>query len=226
ASAAASVGLLASARSVIILAATQLRRSAQKQIDAREPPPETLAMNLAASKPVVPVAPLRAGVLLPLRLSGTYDYAVDQDLPRGGLVTAQLGPRDYLGVVWAAADGAVSESKLKRAVPLPGSPRFPEGLCDVIDWVARYTLTSPGLVLALALRVPQAFEPEGSRVGYLRGNVVPARITPARQRVLDTAADGLARSASALAEEANVSPAGARGLIEAGALTETEHPEF
>jgi hypothetical protein len=27
--------------------------------------------------------------------------------------------------------------------------------------VARYTLTSPGIVLAMALRSPQAFQPEG-----------------------------------------------------------------
>ena len=116
-------------------------------------------MNLAAIKPAAQTIPFRAGVLLPLRLSGTYDYITDHELPRGSLVIAQLGPRDYLGVVWGAADGEVEASKLKRAVPLSGCPwlRLPEGLCDFIDWVARYTLTLPGLVLALGLRVPQAW---------------------------------------------------------------------
>jgi primosomal protein N' (replication factor Y) len=151
---------------------------------------------------------------------------MDQDLPRGSIVTAQLGPRDYLGAVWGAADGAVDQSKLKRAVPLPGSPRLPEGLCDFIDWVARYTLTPPGLVLALALRVPRAFEPEGSRLGYMRCGIAPARVTPSRQRVLDIAADGLARSAAALAEESNTSPAVVRGLIDTGVLAEARLPEF
>src|SRR5436305_3391160 len=183
-------------------------------------------MNLAALKPAAQTVPSRAGVLLPLRLSGTYDYITEQELPRGSLVTAQLGPREYLGVVWGAADGAVDASKLKRALPLPGGPRLPEGLCDFIDWVARYTLTSPGLVLALALRVPQAFEAESSRAGYVRADVIPARMTPARKRVLDVAADGLARKLPALAEEANASSSVIRGLIDAGALNEARLPEF
>jgi len=183
-------------------------------------------MNLAMLKPAAQTVPSRAGVLLPLRLAGTYDYITEQELPRGSLVAAQLGPREYLGVVWGAADGAVDAAKLKRAIPLPACPRLPEGLCDFIDWVARYTLTSPGLVLALALRVPQAFEAECSRAGYMRAEVIPARMTPARKRVLDVAADGLTRSLPALAEEANASSSVIRGLIEAGALTEAELPEF
>jgi primosomal protein N' (replication factor Y) len=183
-------------------------------------------MNLALLKPALETKNRRVGILLPLRLSGAYDYIIDQDLPRGTLVTAPLGPRDYLGCVWQSADGEVGEAKLKRAMPLPGNPRLPESLCDFIDWVARYTLTSPGIVLALALRVPQAFEPEVPRSGYICGPTIPTRMTPARQRALEVAADGLARSIGSFAEEANVSAAVVRGLIDSGALTETALPEF
>jgi primosomal protein N' (replication factor Y) len=185
-------------------------------------------MNGAALKPFVMTTRQRAGVLLPLPLSGPYDYllAHDTDLPRGSLVCAPLGPRETIGVVWCEADGSVADAKLKTAVPLDGNPRLPEKLCDFIDWVARYTLMLPGNVLAMALRSPQAFGPEASRIGYVRGNVVPARMTPPRQRVLDIAADGLARSVASLAEDSNASPGVVRGLIEAGALVETELPEF
>ena len=55
-------------------------------------------------------------------------------------------------------------------------------------------------------------------LGYVRGNVLPQRMTPPRERVLDLAADGMARSAAALAEEANASPAVVRGLIDAGRI--------
>jgi primosomal protein N' (replication factor Y) len=170
----------------------------------------------------------RAGVLLPLPLSGPYDYLLPHgvELPRGSLVSAPLGPREYIGAVWCAPDGSVADAKLKTAVPLEGNPRLPEKLCDFIDWVARYTLMLPGNVLAMALRSPQAFDPETTRIGYVRGNVVPARMTLARQRVLNVAADGLARSVASLAEDSNASPGVVRGLIEAGTLIETKLPEF
>ena len=172
--------------------------------------------------------PQRAGVLLPLPLPGPYDYriAAEGTLPRGTLVVAPLGPRQTLGVVWGESEGAVSDKKLKEAVPLEGLPRLPDPLCDFIDWVARYTLNPPGMVLALALRARAAFEPEMPRTGYVRGAATPARMTPARERVLEVVRDGLARSVGAIAEEANVTPAVVRGLVEAGALNARALPEF
>jgi len=185
-------------------------------------------MKHAALKPGMAEAQhaSRAGVLLPLPLSGPYDYRLAAALPRGTLVIAPLGPRDALGVVWGDGEGKIAEAKLKQAEPLEGLPRLPEKLCDFIDWVARYTLTPQGAVLALALRARAAFEPEVPRIAYTRGDATPTRMTPSRKRVLEIAGDGLARSVVALAQEANVTPAVVRGLIEAAALKETELPEF
>ena len=119
----------------------------------------------------------------------------DGELPRGTLLDVPLGPRRYLGIVWQPPDGACRRSKAEdRCNRCPGYPRLPEGLCDFIDWVARYTLTLPGIVLAMALRSPQAFEPEGVAHRLCAGNELPQRMTPPRERVLDIAADGLARS--------------------------------
>ena len=168
----------------------------------------------------------RAGVLLPLPLSGAYDYRLQEQCPRGTLVTAPLGPRQVLGVVWGSGDSGVPATRLKQAAALHGLPRIPESLCDFIDWVARYTFNPPGAVLALALRARQAFEPEIPRLAYIRGAHTPGRLTPARARVLELANDGLARSVAALAEEANVTPQVVRGLIELGALEATAIPEF
>src|SRR3954464_848803 len=179
------------------------------------PPPELL------QKPVV-------GVLLPLPLPGAYDYKLPAGLnaPRGALVAASLGNREVLGVVWGAAEGTVGDNRLKVAEPLEGAPALPEKLCDFIDWVADYTLNPPGAILAMALRSRGAFEPEAHRTAYVKGNVVPARLSEARKRVLGVAEDGLARSVAGLAEDANVSPAVVRGLIAAGALVTTQLPEF
>jgi primosomal protein N' (replication factor Y) (superfamily II helicase) len=170
----------------------------------------------------------RAGVLLPLPLSGAYDYKLPKgtSVSRGLLVTAPIGPREQLGVVWGAAEGTVGDNRLKEAVPLETSPALPEKLCDLVDWVAQYTLTPPGMVLAMALRGARAFEPEATRVAYMLGGQKPERMTEARQRVIDLAADGLARSVPVLADEAGVSPAVVRGLIEKGALVRVELPEF
>ena len=171
-------------------------------------------------------ADFRMRVLLPYPLESAYDYALDEPLPRGTLVAAPLGSRICTGVVWGEADGTIAHERIKRAAALDGHPRLPESLCDFIDWTARYTLTPPGLVLAMALRVRDAFEPERPRLGYARGQITPPRLTPPRARVLALAEDGLARSAAALAEEANVTPSVVRGLIDAGALKEVALPEF
>ena len=170
----------------------------------------------------------RAGILLPLPLAGAYDYKLPRGVnaPRGTVVAAPLGNRESLGVVWGAAEGSVGDNRLKVAVPLDGLPALPAGLCDFIDWVADYTINPPGAILAMALRSRGAFEPESLRTAYIKGDVVPAKMTEARKRVLSVVEDGLARSVSGLAEDANVSPAVVRGLIAAGALVTTQLPEF
>jgi len=168
----------------------------------------------------------RAGVLLPLPLAGAYDYKLAMPAKRGLVVTAPLGPRESIGVVWGPSEGGVEEARLKDARPLEGEPCLPAGLCDFIDWVAQYTLTLPGMVLAMALRSRQAFEPETMRTAYILGSGQPAKMTPSRQRVLEVASHGLARSVPQLAEEANVTPAVVRGLIDCGALQPVELPEF
>ena len=167
-------------------------------------------------------------MLLPLPLAGAYDYKLPPgvDAPRGTLVAAPLGNREVLGAVWGNAEGTVGDNRLKEAVPLDGAPRLPEKLCDFIDWVADYTLNPPGAILAMALRSRGAFEPETKRIAYVRGSITPPRMSAARVRALEIAGDGLARSVTGLAEDANVSAAVVRGLVTAGALIPTELPEF
>src|SRR5437868_4541677 len=162
----------------------------------------------------------RAGVLLPLALSGAYDYKLPRGVnaSRGLLVSTPLGPRDYLGVVWGEAEGAVGDNRLKEATPLEGFPALPENLCDFVDWVAQYTLAPPGMILSMVLRSGRAFDLPALRIAYVRGGITPKRMTPARERTLGIADDGLARSVPGLAQEANVSTGVVRGLIEAGAL--------
>ena len=170
----------------------------------------------------------RVAVLLPLPLSGAYDYAVEADGPltRGRLVRAPLGSRTLLGVVWGHAEGAVASEKLRVADALERH-RLPETLCDFVDWVARYTLSPPGAVLAQALRVKDAFDAEAPRKALIKANHEPQlRLTDARSRVLALMADGLARVPADIAELASVSPGVVAGLAQAGALRSVDLPEF
>jgi len=179
------------------------------------PAPEIL------QKPVV-------GVLLPLPLAGAYDYKlpVGVNASRGALVSAPLGNREVLGAVWGPAEGAVGDNRLKVAEPLEGTPALPPKLCDFIDWVARYTLSSPGAVLAQALRVPAAFEAEVGRRALVIAGAEVERLTPARERVLKLMEDGLARMPSDAAREAGVTPGVVKALADAGALKWVPLPEF
>lgn len=187
-------------------------------------------MRPARLKPETPpLAPVEcAGILLPLPLAGAYDYKLPRGVnaARGLVVAAPLGNRETMGVIWGAAEGVVGDNRLKVAEPLEGAPTLPAGLCDFVDWVADYTLSPPGAILAMALRSRGAFEPEALRTAYIKGDTVPPRMSEARKRVLAIAEDGLARSVSGLAEDANVTTAVVRGLIAAGALVTTQLPEF
>jgi primosomal protein N' (replication factor Y) len=169
----------------------------------------------------------RAAVLLPLPLPAPYDYVLPEGVvpKRGLLVRAPLGGRELIGIVWGAADGGVAREKLKLASPISDF-RLPPMLCDFIDWVARYTLSPPGAVLAQALRAPGVFDPEIPRKALRIGAATPPRLNPARERVLTLMADGLARMPGEIAELTGVSVSVVRGLADSGALKWVSLPEF
>jgi len=175
-----------------------------------------------------------ARVLLPLALPGAYDYAVpgDLDVRPGDFVRVPLGPREVTGVVWdALPEGAdakpVDPKKLKALVSRFDAPPLPDVLRAFVDWVAAYTLSPPGAVLRLAMRVPQALEPAPTVTGYRLSGDQPPRLTPQRQRVLETMHDTgpeLARPARDIAEMAGVGTSVIAGLAKAGALDVVEMP--
>jgi len=171
----------------------------------------------------VPVAD-RAAVLLPLPLAGAYDYRVSGQ--RGLIVRAPLGRREVLGAVWGPGEAELAEAKLKDAAPVFPPARLKAPLCDFIDWVARYTLTPLGQVLALALRPISSFDREVPRRALVLGTHLSVKPTPARQRVLAIMQDGLTRLASDIAEQAGVTVSVVRALEKAGALKSVSLPEF
>ena len=161
-------------------------------------------------------------VLVPVALDHAYSYRVpdDLELEPGDLVSVPLGPRAATGVVWAdnvevrpGLHNRLKEVEGKLDVP----PLRPE-LRRFIDWVAAYTLGARGMVLRMALRMGEHLGPARERVGVRLAGAPPARMTPARQRVLALLADGLARGKGEVAEEAGVSAGVLDGLIDEGTL--------
>ncbi len=172
-------------------------------------------------------------VLLPLALPGVYDYEVPDglDLRPGMYVAVPLGPREVIGVVWDRDEDApapkIDPRKLKPVIGVFDAPPMPHVTRRFIDWVAGYTVTSPGGVLRLALRVPSALEPAPMRTAYRLSGNEPPRITPQRARVLEALRETgpeLARGTTEIAELAGVGSGVVRGLVEAGALDAVEVP--
>ncbi|MFW7266390.1 primosomal protein N' [Gluconacetobacter sp. Hr-1-5] len=174
----------------------------------------------------------RVAVLLPLPFPGPFDYAVPPalaDLQPGDIVSVPLGRRTETGVVWDPTPAlppeftpppmkAVADGRLKPVISRLDQPPLPDALRRFVDWVAAYTLSPPGMVLAMALRTA-ATAPITPTTGWAVAEP-PAdlRETPARRRVLEIAAGDGPLPGAELARRAGVGASVVRGLADAGAL--------
>ncbi|MGC4106939.1 MAG: primosomal protein N' [Thermomicrobiales bacterium] len=196
------------------------------------------------------VAATRVPVLLPYPFHGPFDYRVPPGMTvaPGDLVLVPLNRRAETGVVWdGPPDAAVADHRLKPITALIDGPPMRADLRRLVDWIAAYTLATPGEVLAMALRV-NALGPETPRIGWrgagpeagpgapsggpdvsLAGHgpgmasvTGPApstpRLTEARRRVLAVLAEKGVMSGPDLARAAGCSPGVLRAMAEAGLL--------
>jgi primosomal protein N' (replication factor Y) len=162
-------------------------------------------------------------VLVPVALDQTYSYRVPAGLALalGDVVTVPLGARgDTTGVVWAEnpAPNPRLHNRMKDVTAKLDVPPLKGELRHFVDWVAGYTLASRGMVLRMALRRAEHLGPGRERVGVRLGGPPPARMTPARARVLTLFTDGLTRSKGEAAQEAGVSAGVIDGLVDEGTL--------
>src|SRR6516164_7713238 len=184
---------------------------------------------LAKSK----IKPVTVPVLLPLALPAPYDYLVPEGIKvePGQFVVAPLATVEYLAVVWPRPKGTpepkIDRAKLREIVEvLDDMPKLPRVSLDLADWVANYTLSSPGMVLRMMMSAGRAFDPPALRYGVRLAGPPPARMTPARARVLEAVGNGLIWVKSSLAEVAGVSPGVIDGLVDAGTLMTEQLPDW
>ena len=180
-------------------------------------------------------------VMLPVALDQTYDYLppaselADEAQgmpPPGSFVLVPFGPQVRIGIVWDRSIGndpakPVNLKKLRAIDSVLDVPALPEISLKFAEWIARYTLTPLGMVARMLMSAQSVFEPEKPRFGvrYVPDAADPPRLSPARQRVLDAACDGLIRPKSALAGLAGCTTGVVDGLVQSGNLVEVALPE-
>jgi len=164
-------------------------------------------------------------VLLPLALDAPYDYLapLGMALQPGDFVTVPLGTKERIGVVWqgdlTTSRGSVDASKLREVMARLDVPPLPAQSLELVDWVARYTLAQPGMVLRMMMSARDAFTPPKPRMGHRLTGVPLKRMTPARKRVLEVADNGLLGLKRDLMEAAGVGVSVINGLVDGGALS-------
>lgn len=165
----------------------------------------------------------RLRVLLPLPLSGAFDYACPESLAKpdaGAFVRVPFGNRTMTGVVWdSGAPSGIDESKIKNISGVCGVSPMTESNRRLIDWVAGYTLSASGAVLKMAMSVDDVFTGVGETTGYVKSVRIPDfKMTDARRKVLDVLTQ-TPQTAAEIARRAGVSVQVVSGLARVGALT-------
>jgi len=122
-----------------------------------------------------------------------------------------------------AGTSDVPAGKLRDIVHRLDVPPLNEPLRQFIAWVAAYTVQPMGAVLRMALNPARG----GQAVNRVRGDRAVGALlceaelksTPAREKLVATAARGAFSTAAALARAAGVGASGVRDLLKAGVLT-------
>ncbi len=168
-----------------------------------------------------------AHVLIPLALEQPYSYLVPEEmhLARGDFVKVPLGTREVTGVIWNLPDKTGNEPrKLREIITRLETLPLPPTMRKFVNWVAAYTLAPQGLVLKMAMSIPQALEAEKNQIHYRLTKSRPERLTPARQRIITLMEDGLARRTGEITRLAGISASVLKSLVAQGVLEKLALP--
>lgn len=165
-------------------------------------------------------------VLVPMPAERAYSYLVPEgvEVGAGSIVRVPLGPREVAGIVTDDATDNVDPKKLKSILHVFDCPPVSAQMLRFIRWTADYTLSPPGMVAKMVLRAPAAFDPEPWVPGLRYTGAKVERLTAARERVLETANNGLSWTKSGLAHAAGVSASVIEGLKTQGLFEDVMIP--
>ncbi|MEN9060687.1 primosomal protein N' [Ponticoccus litoralis] len=171
------------------------------------------------------------GALIGVLTTQPLDRPLDYRAPEGGchlgaFVEVPLGPRKVLGVVWGPGRGDFDLSKVRSVIRVLDAAPMRDEMRAFLEKAGAYTLTPMPAMLRLATRAPGLGDPPSMRRVYRLGRGTPDRMTDARTRVLEAAAEmgGLSLTLNELAEAAGVTSSVVKGLVKSGAILEEESP--
>lgn len=152
------------------------------------------------------------------------DYVAPVPVARGSFVNVPLGKREVLGVVWGEGAQDVPPEKLKSILEiLPLSPMKPSQL-RLIEAFAQYTITPIAQALRLFARVPNLDSSSLTETRVFPVSGFDGELTEKRSVAFDCLLgfedEGITRAA--LAQEAGVSPAIVKALLDIGAAEARE----
>src|SRR4051812_28922807 len=153
---------------------------------------------------------------------GPLDYRVPEGtaVEPGSIVVAPLGPRQMLGVAWEAErlpTSEVPDSRLRPLARVLDVPPIAAPLRRLCEWTADYYLAPLASVLRMVLPSSAALDGPRQLTEYRPTGQKPDRLTPQREKAL-AAIEGRQGTVRELADQAGVSDAVMRGLVNAGAL--------
>ncbi|AHA98881.1 primosome assembly protein PriA [Brucella ceti TE10759-12] len=126
------------------------------------------------------LAPRVVPVLVPMPAERPYSYMVPpgMNVQPGSIVRVPLGPREVAGIVCEGETDAVDSRKLREISEVFNCPLVGPEMLRFMRWAADYTLSPPGMVARMVLRVPAAFDPEPAVPGLRYRAGEPERMPP------------------------------------------------
>ena len=171
------------------------------------------------------------GELVSVLTTQPIDRLLDYKAPKEGVklgsyVEVPLGPRKVIGVVWCEGKGDYDKNKIRTISNRLDVPEMQPEMMEFLSRAGRYTLTPINGMLKLATRAPGLANPPSMKTVYIKGDAEVDRMTPARERVLNTLRDttDMQFTAKELTESAKVSISVIKGLVLQGAVLELESP--
>jgi primosomal protein N' (replication factor Y) len=171
------------------------------------------------------------GELVSVLTTQPIDRLLDYKAPKegvklGSFVEVPLGPRKVIGVVWCEGKGDFDKNKIRTISNRLDVPEMQPKMMEFLSRAGQYTLTPMNGMLKLATRAPGLANPPSMKTVYIKGDAEADRMTPARERVLNTLRDttDMQFTAKELTESAKVSISVIKGLVLQGAVLELESP--
>ena len=122
--------------------------------------------------------------------------------------------------------GDYDKNKIRTISNRLDVPEMQPEMMEFLSRAGRYTLTPINGMLKLATRAPGLANPPSMKTVYIKGDAEVDRMTPARERVLNTLRDttDMQFTAKELTESAKVSISVIKGLVSQGGILELESP--